>query len=613
MRKNISASIYIKQVDLLYQSLPAALLASVTIPFIFLLFLQGFPEPVMLRAWAASLEFVFLLRFVSVLIYKRAMPQTVAEARRAELIFIGGVIVTALLWGSLAWWIDPLAVDNNMHFLFYLTLIGVAGGSITSLAYRRFPCNVFIFLTLLPMPICLFYSTSPQNRIIAIIIIVYFFLLIKNTRLFFTNSLDMLLLKERSLAREKNLKIATAKAEAASQAKSRFLANMSHEIRTPINSIIGQTLLALEDGEIGRNGHLSLEIIYRSSETLLALINDILDFSKIEAGELKVENNPFDLYETIQSVLSISTVLAEQKPDLEFTATVARDVPETVVGDSLRLRQVLLNLLNNAIKFTDKGHVKLLVECIKTSDTINRVRFEVHDTGIGIAMDKQRYIFEEFSQEDDSLTRRFGGTGLGLAISKQLCLLMGGDIFVSSLPGLGSTFSFILPLPLCRDSGVADVLTSVEINKQDIRPLSVLLVEDNEANRVLVRMILEKSEHRLMEADNGLDALKILCEQSVDLILMDVQMPVMDGITTTGIIRAVEQKKNLPDMDQQLLALLVERFAGGHIPIIAMTANAMTGDREKCLASGMDDYLSKPFKPDELNRVFALWQTLSPQ
>jgi len=406
---------------------------------------------------------------------------------------------------------------------------------------------------------------------------------------------------------DRELRISQKKAEAANHAKSRFLANMSHEIRTPMNSIIGRTILALDsDPEPAMKSH--LEMVLTSGENLLALINDILDFSKIEAGELSISSKPFYLQDIVVACINSIKILIEEKDkNLELRYKIAPDVPAAVKGDDLRLRQILLNLLSNAVKFTDRGHIQVTVERIESDSSSVRLQFHVRDTGIGIEPDKQEYIFDEFTQEDDSVTRMYGGTGLGLAICRQLCHLMDGEIKVHSTPAEGSTFTFSLSFQPCTKEEVAERASTERYSTgpdSPPSPLKLLLVDDNEANRILARMIFERDGHQVMEAHNGLQALHLLTDNHFDAIFMDVQMPEMDGYTATKIIRASEQgKKTDEKLDPVLAEQLNIRLKGSHIPIISMTARAMSGDREKCMEVGMDEYISKPFQPVQINAV----------
>ncbi|MFN7924763.1 MAG: ATP-binding protein [Bryobacteraceae bacterium] len=372
-------------------------------------------------------------------------------------------------------------------------------------------------------------------------------------------------------------------AEAASRLKSEFLANISHEIRTPMHGVLGMLAASLES-EMNPDQRDLVDTARVSAESLLSLLNDVLDFSKSEAGKLSLENIALDPSALVLSTIKGFASTASRKGlALEFETIGA--VPVQVMGDPTRLRQILNNLIGNAIKFTPTGSVTVQLQALESSPHSASVRFSVRDTGIGIPLEKQSLVFDSFAQADGATTRKYGGTGLGLAICRRLTELMGGRILLVSEPGAGSTFSFSLTFELPLHPKPSTRRVPAEPGSPRRPGLSVLLAEDNPVNQRLALRLLEKERHSVEIASNGFEAIDRWQTGAFDLVLMDIQMPGMDGYEATARIRELEKR------------------SGGHTPIVGVTANVIDGDRERCLAAGMDGYLAKPFKAEELYAV----------
>jgi CheY-like chemotaxis protein/two-component sensor histidine kinase len=383
--------------------------------------------------------------------------------------------------------------------------------------------------------------------------------------------------------------VQTSAAQAASRTKSEFLANMSHEIRTPMNAILGLMHLALQT-KLSEQQCSYIKSADVAAKSLLVIINDILDFSKIEAGKLEMEETDFYLSVLTRASIDLLSENAHRK-GLNFLLDLQEGTPDHLVGDPVRLGQVINNLLSNAIKFTAKGEILTSIRAVEQCAESVKLLVTVKDSGIGLTQEQISHLFTAFTQADTSTTRKYGGTGLGLAISKRLTEMMDGEIWCDSEPGQGSTFSFTARFKLADQTSQPEIISDEASSETElvksILGAAILLVEDNEINQMVASELLQNAGFKVSIANNGREALEIIQKEKFDLVFMDIQMPEMDGLSATREIRKIERLKS--------------------IPIIAMTANAMSGDREESLMAGMNDHVNKPIDVTACFKTMLKW------
>ena len=590
-----SSWVYRKQIDLLYEDLPFAIISTAAVVLLVFLFLSDSVSWHNLAIWFSFFCLVLIFRAVSNWHYSRQKKKHMLNYRQAEAIFLSGVVVTGMLWGSVGLWLFP-EVDLKGKILLFIVIMGIAAASNTTMGYRRAPIYIFTSLLILPLVIGVIKSGFPNAYAVSIAMLVYMAFLLRTSTSFYKNNEKMLQLQEGSINNEQKLLIQREKAELANQAKSEFLSLMSHELRTPLNTVLGLNELQLLD----RNDPLTAKQRKRSIKIndaghhLLSLVNDVLDFSRIETGEIEVNLGVIDC----QVVLRDALKLIEGKANSRKINVYIEESKANfwVRADYTRLKQVLVNLLDNAVKYNrHEGTITVTFEDVGH----DYLRISVVDTGYGIADHLKGELFRPFSRLNAE-EMGIDGTGIGLSFSKQLVELMSGQIGVESRQGQGSCFWIELPSaeqPAVKAQQQA-FPRPVDYRGQQSPSKAggkLLLAEDNLVNQEVAVDMLEQSGFKVDVANNGDEALKALRRDQYSLVLMDCEMPVMDGFAATEKLRQIESELQLTQT-----------------PVVALTAHAVEGVRERCLASGMNDYLAKPFSFEEITTKVSQWTGVKP-
>ncbi|MER2527204.1 MAG: response regulator [Candidatus Competibacter denitrificans] len=587
----LEVRIFAERIAALYRLTPFNLVAATVFSTIMVgVLIEGGNWQALLLWWIAT-NSVVIWRYQLIRAYRRA-DDALTHAKQWERRFVLRTALAGLLWGLLGSVFYPPPGNPNQTVAL-MAITGIAAVSVFSMSGSAKSYTAMVIPMLVPAAIYLILFGGRSEQIIGIggFLVMFIPLALVSVRRLERNAVEVLRLRFQLVDALEKAKQAKEAAEAANSAKSQFLANMSHEIRTPLNGVLGMTQLLMNLPFDQQHQHF-LTTLKHSGEHLLALVNQILDFSRIEAGRLQLSPEDFSLRKTINDIVDLLGGRAKEK-HLDLLVSIDQNAPDRLYSDVGRLRQVLVNLVGNALKFTEHGQIKVVVRYLKTdADGSLIIQFQVHDTGIGIPKEKQSIIFESFSQADDSHTRRYGGSGLGLAISQQLVRLLGGKLELQSELGVGSCFSFSGRFFLAKEEQMVTSVRSKPVVEACWSGVA-LLVDDNPVNVLVAENFLNYCGLTVETAQNGVMAVQMAHAHRYDLVLMDCQMPDVDGYEATRRIRALE---------------LVE--GRERMPIIALTASALPGDRERCLAAGMDDYLKKPFFLEDLKQTISHW--LSP-